>query len=58
VHQHSNRSQTKPARTLVMKTKPMYMFMNMLFQKRIKSSADTPVTGPGHVPRRDAPAKV
>ena len=54
VHQHSNRSQTKPARTLVMKTKPMYMFMNMLFQKRIKSSADTPPTGEVHVPRRDA----
>ena len=32
VHQHFNASNTKPARALVIKTKPMYMFMNMLFQ--------------------------
>src|SRR5437016_49634 len=34
VHQHFNASDTKPARALVMKTKPMFMFMNMLFQKQ------------------------
>jgi gentisate 1,2-dioxygenase len=57
VHQHANRSQTKPARTLVMKTKPMYMFMNMLFQKRIKSSPNEPTpNGVGYVPRRDSTA--
>jgi len=55
VHQHMNRSQTKPARSLVMKTKPMYIFMNMLFQKRIKSSPKVPTAnGVGYVPRRDA----
>ncbi|HXF35512.1 MAG TPA: cupin domain-containing protein [Candidatus Acidoferrales bacterium] len=41
VHQHFNRSATKPARALVMKTKPMYIFMNMLFQKLIEASPST-----------------
>jgi quercetin dioxygenase-like cupin family protein len=36
VHQHFNASPTKPARALVIKTKPMYMFMNMLFQKQVE----------------------
>jgi len=35
VHQHFNASKTRPARALVIKTKPMYMFLNMLFQKAI-----------------------
>ena len=36
VHQHFNASATKPARALVIKTKPMFMFMNMLFQKMVE----------------------
>ena len=40
VHQHFNGSPTKPARALVMKTKPMFMFMNMLFQKTGRAAAD------------------
>jgi len=36
VHQHFNASQTKPARALVLKTKPMYLFLNMLFQKQVE----------------------
>lgn len=36
VHQHFNADQHKPARALVIKTKPMYMFMNMLFQKQVE----------------------
>ena len=36
VHQHFNRNPDKPARALVLKTKPMYVFMNMLFQKTIE----------------------
>ncbi|MDH7799567.1 MULTISPECIES: cupin domain-containing protein [unclassified Beijerinckia] len=36
VHQHFNASKTKPARALVIKTKPMYLFLNMLFQKTVK----------------------
>jgi len=35
VHQHFNADPVKPARALVIKTKPMYMFMNMLFQKLV-----------------------
>ena len=44
VHQHFNASQDKPARALVIKTKPMYMFLNMLFQKTVvqRSVDDTP----------------
>ena len=40
VHQHFNASSEKPARALVIKTKPMYLFLNMLFQKQVK---DRPV---------------
>ncbi len=40
VHQHFNASKDKPARALVIKTKPMYLFLNMLFQKTVK---DRPV---------------
>jgi hypothetical protein len=37
-----------------MKTKPMYMFMNMLFQKSIEKHAKVPsATGEGHVPRQE-----
>ena len=46
VHQHFNASSTKPARALVLKTKPMFLFMNMLFQKTVEPRPTTPV--PGH----------
>jgi gentisate 1,2-dioxygenase len=45
VHQHFNASATKPARALVMKTKPMFMFMNMLFQKTVIPRPTTPAPG-------------
>ena len=35
VHQHFNASPDKPARALVLKPKPMIMFMNLLFQKSV-----------------------
>jgi quercetin dioxygenase-like cupin family protein len=55
VHQHFNRSETKPARALVMKTKPMYLFMNMLFQRTITQSKKDPSPhGQGYQPRLDA----
>jgi quercetin dioxygenase-like cupin family protein len=55
VHQHFNRSPDKPARALVMKTKPMYLFMNMLFQKTIVPIPTAPSPGAeGFVPRLDA----
>jgi mannose-6-phosphate isomerase-like protein (cupin superfamily) len=40
VHQHFNANKDKPARAIVIKTKPMYLFLNMLFQKTVK---DRPV---------------
>jgi gentisate 1,2-dioxygenase len=52
VHQHFNRSEEKPARALVLKTKPMYVFMNMLFQRTIdKRSTEPGPGGEGFVPR-------
>ena len=46
VHQHFNADPLKPARALVIKTKPMYMFMNMLFQKLVIPRPSEP--RPGH----------
>ena len=45
VHQHFNASTTKPARALVMKTKPMFLFMNMLFQKQVEPRPTEPAPG-------------
>src|SRR5918996_2737151 len=45
VHQHFNASTTQPARALVIKTKPMYMFMNMLFQKTVEPRPSVPAPG-------------
>lgn len=45
VHQHFNASDTKPARALVLKTKPMFVFMNMLFQKTVEPRST--VAAPG-----------
>src|SRR3954468_23170448 len=52
VHQHFNADPVKPARALVMKPKPMIMFMNMLFQKSvIPRPAEATPEGQGFVPR-------
>ena len=45
VHQHFNASATLPARALVIKTKPMYMFMNMLFQHQVEPRPSEPAPG-------------
>ena len=45
VHQHFNASDTKPARALVLKTKPMFVFTNMLFQKTVEPRETTPAPG-------------
>jgi gentisate 1,2-dioxygenase len=42
VHQHFNADPLKPARALVIKTKPMFLFMNMLFQKQVEPRATEP----------------
>ena len=54
VHQHFNADPERPARALVLKTKPMYMFLNMLFQKLVEPRPTTPTPGgAGFVPRED-----
>ena len=45
VHQHFNAAKDRPARALVIKTKPMYMFMNMLFQKLVEPRPTEPAPG-------------
>lgn len=45
VHQHCNASSDKPARALVIKTKPMFLFMNMLFQKTVEPRSSEPAPG-------------
>ena len=45
IHQHFNASKDKPARALVIKTKPMYMFMNMLFQHLVEPRPTEPAPG-------------
>ena len=45
MHQHFNASDTKPARALVLKTKPMFVFMNMLFQKTVEPRSTVPAPG-------------
>jgi quercetin dioxygenase-like cupin family protein len=55
VHQHFNRNPDRPARALVMKTKPMYMFMNMLFQKGIEKTPKEPSPTQGDFQPRDEP---
>src|SRR5919112_3627196 len=54
VHQHFNADPHKPARALVLKTKPMYLFMNMLFQKQVEARHTEPTPeGEGFVPREE-----
>ncbi|HYX90053.1 MAG TPA: cupin domain-containing protein [Myxococcaceae bacterium] len=52
VHQHFNADPVKPARALVMKPKPMIMFMNLLFQKTVIPRPTEPTPeGRGFEPR-------
>lgn len=54
VHQHFNADPYKPARALVIKSKPMYLFMNMLFQKTVIPRPSEPSEhGAGFEPRKD-----
>jgi hypothetical protein len=48
VHQHFNASPDKPARALVLKSKPMFLFLNMLFQKTVEPRPTEPA-GPAGV---------
>jgi hypothetical protein len=55
VHQHFNADPDKPARALVLKSKPMFIFMNMLFQQSVIPRPTEPATpaGAGFEPRHD-----
>jgi gentisate 1,2-dioxygenase len=45
VHQHFNADSTHFARGLIIKSKPLYLFMNMLFQEVVEEQPDKPVAG-------------
>jgi len=48
------KTQKEPARALVIKTKPMYLFMNMLFQHTVEKRPKTPSATQGNfVPRHE-----
>jgi len=54
VHQHHNADPDKPARALVLKAKPMYLFLNMLFQKTVIPRPTEPTPGGvGFKPREE-----
>jgi len=46
VHQHFNADPTKPARGLIIKSKPLYIFLNLIYQARLEGSPKVPT--PGH----------
>ncbi|MBC7469613.1 MAG: cupin domain-containing protein [Ramlibacter sp.] len=54
VHQHFNASDSKPARALVIKSKPMYMFMNMLFQQQVEPRSSVAAPGGENFQVREA----
>jgi len=45
VHQHFNADEKNFARALIIKSKPLYLFMNMLFQEVVEEQPKTPVPG-------------
>ena len=45
MHQHFNKDPLKPARALVIKPKPMMMFMNLLFQQQVIPRPTEPTEG-------------
>jgi quercetin dioxygenase-like cupin family protein len=52
VHQHFNADPVKPARALVLKPKPMVLFMNLMFQQTVIPRPKEPTAeGAGFVPR-------
>lgn len=45
VHQHFNDDRTRPARALVFKAKPMFIFLNLLFQANVTYPPSEPLPG-------------
>jgi len=48
VHQHFNADPEKPARALIIKSKPLYLFMNMFFQETVEPQPKTATPGHEH----------
>jgi len=46
VHQHFNDDPERPARAIIIKSKPLYLFMNMVMQEVVEEQPKEPV--PGH----------
>jgi gentisate 1,2-dioxygenase len=46
VHQHFNDDPKRPARAIIIKSKPLYLFMNMVMQEVVEEQPKEPV--PGH----------
>ena len=46
VHQHFNDDPERPARAIIIKSKPLYLFMNMVMQEVVEDQPRNPV--PGH----------
>ncbi|MBI2989480.1 MAG: cupin domain-containing protein [Deltaproteobacteria bacterium] len=45
VHQHFNALPDRPARVLIIKAKPLYIFMNLIFQGFVEKAPKQPVPG-------------
>jgi len=45
VHQHFNADPKRPARILVMKAKPLFIFFNLMFQKNVTYPPSEPLPG-------------
>jgi gentisate 1,2-dioxygenase len=45
VHQHFNVDPFRPARAIIIKSKPLYLFMNMVMQEDVERQPATPVPG-------------
>ena len=45
VHQHFNADPDNPARGIIIKTKPLYMFMNLIYQEFVEKAPKQPIPG-------------
>ena len=45
VHQHFNDDPKRPARAIIIKSKPLYLFMNMVMQEMVEDQPREPVLG-------------
>jgi mannose-6-phosphate isomerase-like protein (cupin superfamily) len=48
VHQHFNADPEHPARVLIMKAKPLFLFAHLLYQKVVEYPSDEPIPGHEH----------